>query len=97
MINLENTKANDAQHLQQLINGLIQDVNQWRALLALTLKQTGGTVLVNQSTDVENPFEIVTRMVQEPEQERKLEIRLLEGKEEIESVLGKPSPIIVPK
>lgn len=89
--------TNEEQRVKQLINGLIQDVNQWRALLGLALKQSGGTIVVSQSTDIEGEFEIATRLVQEGDEERKLEIRLLQGKEEIESVLGKPSPIIVPK
>ena len=89
--------TNESTQLRQIIAGLIQDVNQWRSLLALTLKQSGGTITVPKEIDVDGVFEIVTRYNSSDKGLESLEIRLLQGKDEIESVLGKPSPIIVPK
>ena len=91
---------NEKLQMRQVIAGLLQDVNQWRALLAISLKQAGGTIIVNRlSTDIEGEFEIVTRSISSEDSPEavSLEIRLLEGKDEIEAVLGKPSPIIIPK
>ena len=86
--------------VEDIINSLIVDVNQWRAFLAMALKANGGTITVKKSeTDIEGPFEIVFRRIDEEGtiDSTELEFKLLEGKEEIEKVLGKPSPIVVPR
>lgn len=91
---------NNEDALREMAAGLIQEVQYWRGLLALALKANGGTLTVKKSeVDVESPFEVVMKRIDDKSDVANPEIqfKLLEGQEEIESVLGKPSPIIIPK
>jgi hypothetical protein len=86
--------------VDELVNGLLQEVQHWKGLLALVIKSQGGTIALKQAeVDVSTPFEIVMKRVDEEllPDTLEMEFKLLEGKDEIEAVLGKPSPIIVPK
>jgi hypothetical protein len=74
------------------------DLETMRGFLALIVKSAGGTLKIERAnSEVITPFHIVMRTVQEDDGELALEFKLLEGKEQIEEVMGKPSPIIVPK
>lgn len=86
--------------VDELIAGLVQDVNQWRGFLAIVLKAQGGTATVKRSeTEIEGPYEIVMRRIDDERtiDSTEIEFKLLEGQEEIEQTLGKPSPIVIPK
>lgn len=86
--------------LRETAIGLVQEVQYWRGLLALVLKSMGGEVTVRKSeVDVKSPFEIVMKRTDDKSDllDVEMQFKLLEGQEEIESVLGKPSPIILPK
>lgn len=86
--------------VDELVQGLLQEVQHWKGLLALVLKDQGGSVTLKQSeVDVSAPFEIVMKRVDEEltPDTVEMEFKLLEGKDEIEAVLGKPSPIVIPK
>ena len=79
---------------QEYMENLAFELGQFRGMLALVLKHNDGVVTVpKEGLSVNEPFEVVLKQLEDGS----LEIKLLEGKEEIESVLGKPSPIIVPK
>lgn len=86
--------------VEELVNGLAIEVQQWKGTVALFLKASGGSVTIKKAdTEVAAPYEIVMKRVDEEKTPDSVEIefKLLEGKEQIEAVLGKPSPIIIPK
>jgi hypothetical protein len=90
----------EAGYLREVTQGLLAEVEHWKGMLAIVLKANGGAlVLARKSSDVQQPYEIVMRRVDEEGtiESAEIELRLLEGKEQIEEVMGKPSPIIVPK
>jgi hypothetical protein len=87
-------------YLREVTQSLIAEVEHWKGILAIVLKANGGSlVIARKSSDVNPPYEIVMRRVDEGDTTElaEIELRLLEGKEQIEEVMGKPSPIIVPK
>lgn len=91
---------NETQLLKELAQNLTNEVAYWKGLLAIALKSQGGTMKIKKAaSDIEPPFEVAMRRV-DPERlpdTTEIELKLLEGQDEIEAVLGKPSPIIVPK
>jgi hypothetical protein len=90
----------EAGYLREVTQSLLAEVEHWKGILAIVLKANGGSlVIARKSSDVNPPYEIVMRRVDEGDTTElaEIELRLLEGKEQIEEVMGKPSPIIVPK
>jgi hypothetical protein len=85
--------------LRETVNNLVADVNTWRGFLAIVLKSQGGFVSVEkEGSEVDSDFEIAVRINQsETKDSVAVEFKLLEGKEEIEKIFGKPSPIVVPR
>lgn len=87
--------AHDPRMVQKLLENLAAEAANYKGLLGVALKQSGGTINVEKENfDLVMPFEITMRR---NEEDTHVELRVLEGKEEIESVLGKPSALIVPK
>lgn len=85
---------NNPNMVREYVENLAFELGQFRGMLALVLKKNEGMVIIpKDGLSVNEPFEVVLKQTDDGG----LEIKLLEGKEEIESVLGKPSPIIVPK
>ena len=85
---------NNPDLVREYVENLAYELGQFRGMLALVLKKNDGLVAVpKEGLTVTEPFEVVIKQLEDGG----LEIKLLEGKEEIEAVLGKPSPIIVPR
>lgn len=95
MVNVVNTTS-----AQELVDALAAEAAHWKGMLAIVLKSQGSSVTVKRiDSDVNMPFDIAIRRLdhEDTKEPHELEIMLLEGKDEIEKIYGKPSPIIVPK